>query len=117
MMILFFSSEKQKQAFLRKHQMISDEINPESLYQYKSKIKLFLHKHGLNYELFRDNLVQMKKENSICTSDIPTFLDVLSKENQKILKISDPNKIFNVNITLKYMDTQSEKKKYNQRKR
>ena len=96
--------------------MISVEINPESLYQYKSKIKLFLHKHGLNYELFRDNLVQkMKKENSICTSGIPTFLDVLSKENQKILKISDPNKIFNVNITLKYMDTQLEKK-YNQEK-
>jgi hypothetical protein len=107
---LIFNSEKQKEAFLRKHQMIDGDITPESLFKNSRKIRRFLHKHGLNHELFKDNLIQkMKNRKSICTSRLPTFLNVLSKRNQKILNTSNPDKIFNVKITLTYMDTELEK--------
>jgi hypothetical protein len=108
---LIFRSEKQKEAFLRKHQMIDGYITPESLFKNRNKIGRFLHKHGLNHELFKNNLIQkMKNRKSICTSRLPTFLNVLRKDNQKILNTSDPDKIFNVKITLTYMDTELEKK-------
>lgn len=107
---LIFRSEKQKEAFLRKHQMIDGYITPESLFKNRNKIRRFLHKHGLNHELFKNNLIQkMKNRKSICTSRLPTFLNVLRKDNQKILNTSDPDKIFNVKITLTYMDTELEK--------
>ena len=113
---LIFSSEEQREAFLRKHQMIQGDITPESLYKNSKNISRFLHKHGLNSALFKDNLIQkMKNKNSICTSGLPTFLKVLSKSNQKILNTSDPDKIFNVKIFLKYMDTEL-KKQYEEEK-
>jgi acid stress-induced BolA-like protein IbaG/YrbA len=113
---LIFSSEEQREAFLRKHQMIYGDITPESLYKNSSKISRFLHKHGLNSALFKDKLIQrMKKKKSICTSGLPTFLNVLSESNHKILNISDPDKIFNVEITLTYMDTEL-KKQYEEEK-
>ena len=113
---LIFSSEEQREAFLRKHQMIYGDITPESLYKNSSKISRFLHKHGLNSALFKDKLIQkMKNKKSICTSGLPTFLNVLSESNHKILNISDPDKIFNVEITLTYMDTEL-KKQYEEEK-
>lgn len=113
---LIFSSEEQREAFLRKHQMIQGDITPESLYKNSSKISRFLHKHGLNSALFKDKLIQkMKNKKSICTSGLSTFLNVLSESNQKILNTSDPDKIFNVEILLTYMDTEL-KKKYEEEK-
>lgn len=113
---LIFSSEEQREPFLRKHQMIQGDITPESLFKNSSKISRFLHKHGLNSALFKDKLIQkMKNKKSICTSGLPTFINVLSESNQKILNISDPDKIFNVEITLTYMDTELEKQ-YEQEK-
>ena len=105
-----FSSEEQKEAFLRKHQMIKGDITPESLFKNSSNISRFLHKHGLNCALFKDKLIQkMKNKKSICTSGLSTFLNVLRKDNQKILNTSDPDKIFNLEITFTYMDTELEK--------
>ena len=46
---------------------------------------------------------------------LSTFLNVLSENNQKILNTSDPDKIFNVKIFLKYMDTEL-KKQYEEEK-
>ena len=51
----------------------------------------------------------MKNKKSICTSGLSTFLNVLRKDNQKILNTSDPEKIFNLEITFTYMDTELEK--------
>ena len=108
---LIFSSEEQREAFLRKHQMIQGDITPESLYKNSRNISRFLHKHGLNSQLFKDKLIQkMKNKKSICTSGLPSFLNVLSENNQEILNTCDPDKIFNVEILLTYMDTELEKK-------
>jgi hypothetical protein len=107
---LIFSSEEQKKAFLRKHQMIEGDITAESLFKNKNNIKRFLNKHGLNHELFINKLVQkMKNKKSICTSGLSTFLNVLKKDNQKILNTSDPDKIFNLEIIFTYMNTELEK--------
>jgi hypothetical protein len=107
---LIFSSEEQKEAFLRKYQMIEGDITPESLFKNSSNISRFLHKHGLNCALFKNKLIQkMKNEKSICTSGLSTFLNVLRKDDQKILNTSDPDKIFNLEITFTYMDTELEK--------
>ena len=90
--------------------MIKGDITPESLFKNSSNISRFLHKHGLNCALFKEKLIQkMKNKKSICTSGLSTFLNVLRKDNQKILNTSDPDKIFNLEITFTYMDTELEK--------
>ena len=49
----------------------------------------------------------MKNKKSICTSGLSTF-QMFEKRQSKILNTSDPEKIFNLEITFTYMDTELE---------
>ena len=113
-----FSSEEQKEAFIRKYMPLEQDItladikaitviprdiafNKRGRYLYK-QLKTLFQKHGFeNYKEAIDSLTDLAlKKKGRCTSGLQTFLKVLGPEYQTNFEKSDPSKKFHITLSL-----------------